>query len=234
MLVNELYQGGIRALIAWDSTLFDNMTLPTDEDGTAVTSIDDIVDTILFKFGDAPLFCPDPAVMKFYITKWSARRQPQWNRFYAAISEKYDPLENYDRLEKTSDYLTHGHKITTDDDLTHGETVTTDDDLQHGLTTEAQISASNSSTYQPDAKNINSGTDQRDITEEHTGTDERDYEETHSGIDKRDYDSHIHGNIGVTTSQQMLTSELELIPKLDLLAFIADDFHQEFCLMMYN
>lgn len=210
MLVNELYQGGIRALIAWDSTLFDNMTLPTDEDGNAVTSIDDIVDTILFKFGDAPLFCPDPAVMKFYITKWSARRQPQWNRFYAAITAKYNPLENYDRLEKTTDDFTHGHKIVTNDDMTNG------------LTVEGQISADNAGTYQPSQKSINSGKDERDL------------DETHSGTDKRAYDSHIHGNIGVTTSQQMLQSELDLIPKLDLLAFIADDFHQEFCLMMYN
>lgn len=186
MLVNELYQGGIRALIAWDSTLFDNMVLPTDEDGNAVTSIDDIVDTILFKFGDAPLFCPDPAVMKFYITKWSARRQPQWNRFYSAITTEYNPLENYDRHEKT------------------------DDDLTHGMTRENQISADNSGTYQPSDKM------------------------TDGGKDQRDYESRIHGNIGVTTSQQMLQSELDLIPRLDLLAFIADDFHQEFCLMMYN
>lgn len=210
MLVNELYQGGIRALIAWDSTLFDNMVLPTDEDNLAVTSIADIVDTILFKYGDAPLFCPDPAVMKFYITKWSARRQPQWNRFYAAITTEYNPLENYDRHEKTDDDLTHGHKIVTNDDLTHG------------LSTEGQISADNASTYQPDSKAINSGKDERDM------------DETHSGKDERDYESHIHGNIGVTTSQQMLQSEIDIIPKLDLLAFIADDFHQEFCLMMYN
>lgn len=210
MLVNELYQGGIRALIAWDPTLFDSMVLPTDEDGTAVTSIDDIVDTILFKFGDAPLFCPDPAVMKFYITKWSARRQPLWNRFYAAITAEYDPLENYDRHEKTDDDFTHGHKVVTNNKITHG------------LTTESQVSADNAATYQPDTKAINSGNDQTNGGE------------THSGKDERDYESRIHGNIGVTTSQQMLQSELDLIPRLDLLAFIADDFHQEFCLMMYN
>lgn len=210
MLVNELYQGGIRALYDWDSTIFDNMTLPTDSEGVAVTSKENIVDTILFKFGDAPLFCPDPDVMKYYIAKWSARRQSQWNRFYAAISAEYNPLENYDRTEKTTDYFTHGHKVVTNDDFTHG------------LNTENQLSADNASTYQPDRKAINSGKDQRD------------FDETHSGQDKRDYDSRIHGNIGVTTSQQMLQSELDLIPKLDLLAFIADDFHQEFCLMMYN
>ena len=228
MFVNELYQGGIRALLDWDNTLFDNMSLPDD------VALDDVVDHIIFKYGDAPLFSPDPAVMKYYITKWSARRLSQWVRFKNAIEEEYNPLENYDRTEETTDYFTHGHKIVTNDDLKHGETITTDDDLTHGHTLENQISADNASTYQPDNKSINSGIDQRDISEGHSGTDERDLDETHSGQDKRDYDSHIHGNIGVTTSQQMLQSELDLIPKLDLLDFIADDFHSEFNIMIYN
>lgn len=228
MFVNELYQGGIRALLDWDNTLFDNMSLPED------VSLEDVVDHIIFKYGDAPLFSPDPAVMKYYITKWSARRLSQWVRFKNAIEEEYNPLENYDRTEETTDYLTHGHKIVTNDDLKHGETITTDDDLTHGHTLENQISADNASTYQPDAKSINSGIDQRDISEGHSGTDERDLDETHSGQDKRDYNSHIHGNIGVTTSQQMLQSELDLIPRLDLLDFIADDFHSEFNIMIYN
>ena len=204
MFVNELYQGGIRALLDWDNSLFDNMSLPND------VALNDVVDHIIFKYGDAPLFSPDPAVMKYYITKWSARRLSQWVRFKNAIEEEYNPLENYDRTEETTDYLTHGHKVVTNDDLTHG------------LTTEGQISADNASTYQPNSKAINSGKDQRDL------------DETHSGQDKRDYNSHIHGNIGVTTSQQMLQSELDLIPNLDLLDFIADDFHSEFNIMIYN
>jgi len=209
MLVNQIYQGGIRALLAYDNTLFDNFTAPTDPEGTPV-DLDLIINRILYKYGDAPLFTPDPAVMKFYIGEWSERRQPLWNRFYRAILEEYDPISNYDRTEKTTDYLTHGHTVTTDDDLTAGTSV------------ENQISADNASTYQPDSKAINSGKDQRDISEKHTG------------IDKRDYDSHVYGNIGVTTSQQMLQSELDLIPELDLIEFIADDFHSEFNLMMYN
>lgn len=233
MLVNQIYQGGIRALLDYDNTLFDNFTAPTDPEGTPV-DLDLIINRILYKYGDAPLFTPDPAVMKFYIGQWSERRQPLWNRFYKAILEEYDPLSNYDRTEKTTDYLTHGHKVVTNDDLTHGHKVVTNDDLTAGTSVENQISADNASTYQPDNKAINSGKDERDIDETHSGKDERDLDETHSGTDKRDYDSRIHGNIGVTTSQQMLQSELDIIPELDLVEFITDDFHSEFNLMMYN
>ena len=299
MFVNELHHGGIRAILAYDNTVFDNMHLPTG------ISLDEVVDDIIFKYGDAPLFCPDPAVLKYYIERWSDHRLPLWERFIAAVNAQYNPIENYNRYElsetslkyghkittdddvthghkiTTNDDLTHGHKITTDDDLKHGETITTDDDLTHGesietnddlthgLTVENKIAADNSATYQPDNEGINSGTDERDtteehsgtderdITEEHSGTDERDIEETHSGKDERDYDethsgkderdvteshsgkditgidSHIHGNIGVTTNQAMLNAEIDLIPKLDIINYIADDWHSEFNLLVY-
>lgn len=185
MFVNEMYQGGILAIIDWDPTVFDNIEIPEDEDGNDVASLQDIVDHILMKYGNAPLFCPDPAVLKYYITAWSKRRVSIWERFYRAITEEYDPLENYNRHEKA------------------------DDDFSPGATYEQQISADNATTYQADRKSVSSGKDQRD------------------------FESHIHGNIGVTTSQQMLQSEMDIIPKLDLIDFIADDWHAEFNLMIY-
>ena len=185
MFVNEMHQGGILAIIDWDPTVFDNMEIPEDEDGNDVANLQDIVDHILMKYGNAPLFCPDPAVLKYYITAWSKRRVSIWERFYRAITEEYDPLENYNRHEKA------------------------DDDFSPGASYEQQISADNATTYQADRKSLSSGKDQRD------------------------FESHIHGNIGVTTSQQMLQSEMDIIPKLDLIDFIADDWHAEFNLMIY-
>lgn len=180
MFVNQLYQGGIRALLAYDSTLFDGMSLPEDVD------LQTLVDRIVFNYGDAPLFCPDPAVMKYYITTWSAERLPLWNRFKTAVEMEYNPIENYDRNEE-------------------GE-----NKFSPATTYENKISADNASTYQPDRQTIGSGTD------------------------TTEFKNHVHGNIGVTTSQQMLQSELDLIPSLDIVDFIADDFHQEFNLLMYN
>ena len=233
MLFNMMYQGGIRALLEYDPTIFDNFETPEDPDGNAVDP-QLIIDHIVWKYGDAPLSVPDPTVIKYYIGQWSTRRKPLWDRFYRALLIEYNPLENYDRTEKTTDYLTHGHSIRTDDDFWHGHTITTDDDLTNGLSVENEISADNSTTYQPDRKSTNSGKDERDISEKHTGKDERDVDEKHSGTDKRDYDSHIYGNIGVTSSQQLLESEIDLIPRLDLCDFIANDFHEEFNLMVYN
>lgn len=203
MFVNEIHQGGIRALLDYDNTIFDNMVVP---DGV---SLDDVVDNILFKYGDTPLFAPDPAVMKFYIGKWSNKRLDQWKRFKAAIETEYNPLENYDRIEDHEDRFTYGHNVKTDDALNTDST------------TENLTSADNATDYQPNNKGTAKGKDLRDATEKHTGT------------DVRKISSRLHGNIGVTTSQQMLQSELDLIPQLALIDYITEDFKIEFCLYIY-
>lgn len=46
-------------------------------------------------------------------------------------------------------------------------------------------------------------------------------------------ESHIHGNIGVTTSQQMLQSELEISEKLNVYDYIVQEFKRRFCILVY-
>ena len=185
MFVNELHHGGIRALLAYDNTIFDNLYLPNDLDDDDNRQM--IIDRIIFKYGDTPLFSPDPAVMKYYIGIWSYQRSPLWERFYKAATQQYDPLENYDRNEKF------------------------DTDFKPGAAYESLISADDSSSYQPDRKTQPSG----------------------SGKDNTHVEGRIHGNIGVTTSQQMLKQEIDIIPELDVIDFIATDWHQEFNLGIY-
>lgn len=48
---------------------------------------------------------------------------------------------------------------------------------------------------------------------------------THSG--------HVHGNIGVTMAQQMVSAEIDLRTKHDIAHVIISQFKQRFCLMVY-
>lgn len=236
MLVNELHQGGIRALLDWDNTIFDNMALP---EGVALA---DVADHIIYKYGDAPLFTPDPDVIKFYIGRWSARRLPLWERYKAAIEIEYNPIENYDRQEESTRTPNLTHTQTGSIADAHTGTIT---DQHTGSVTSRntgdvtdQRAADNSSSWENYDKSSN------DLTDQTTNnlTDKRQHGDTvtktfnnvtdfETGTDKTI--SRIHGNIGVTTSQQMLISELDLIPRLDIIDYIADDWHSEFCLLMY-
>ena len=46
------------------------------------------------------------------------------------------------------------------------------------------------------------------------------------------HNAHLYGNIGVTTSAQMLDGELE-IRKQDLISIIVQEFKENFCIMVY-
>lgn len=219
MLVNELHQGGIRALMDYDNTLFDNMVLPEG------LTTNDIADHIIYKYGDAPLFSPDPSIVKFYIERWSKRRLPLWERYKAAIETEYAPLENYDRYELRTETRS-GTRDNTG-------TVDTDDTGTVGIVIAGSITdqraADNSDSWSNYDKSIedtsNTTTNNLNRLETRNLTEEN----------SEDYsvNSHIHGNIGVTTSQQMLAAELDIVPRLDLIDYIADDWHAEFNMMIY-
>ena len=48
-----------------------------------------------------------------------------------------------------------------------------------------------------------------------------------------EHENHTSGNIGVTTSQQMLEQELEISKKLNIYNYIIDSFQKRFCLLLY-
>lgn len=87
----------------------------------------------------------------------------------------------------------------------------------------------------------NSGTETTDNTGtdtlDHSGTDTVDYSGTikdeNDVIVQSSHGGRIHGNIGVTTSQQMLQAELD-ISRWNIVQQITDLFVTEFCIMVYD
>lgn len=122
----------------------------------------------------------------------------KWSKLWDAFNTEYNPIENYSMTE-------HEER----DDVTTREgsdtlTMTgTDTDALIG-TTENEVSAFNSSDYSDNTKNeqTTTNTETRNMTDTttHDTTDTLDGERTLTRS----------GNIGVTTSQQMLQSEIEL------------------------
>ena len=91
------------------------------------------------------------------------------------------------------------------------------ENVENGINTEGtsenQVSAYNATTYQPDNKTITNG--------ETSGTEDR----TRTG--------HMYGNIGVTTSQQMLEAELKLRAESNLYNIVTGLLAKEICIMIY-
>lgn len=54
-----------------------------------------------------------------------------------------------------------------------------------------------------------------------------------AGSGERDMTTHLYGNIGVTTSQQMLKAELDIASELDFYKAVARQFAEKFCILVY-
>lgn len=126
----------------------------------------------------------------------------RWTRLWEVLTADFDPITNYDLSE--TKHIDHGHVETNSGTDTTNRTGT--DTITHTGDTENEISAFNSSTYQDNLKDTQNTTD----------LDTRDMSDalihghvlTNSGRDTETLTR--SGNIGVTTSQQMLESSLEL------------------------
>ena len=83
----------------WDTTLFNNMSLPEGLDRQAV------IDSILLETSDFPLVISDLETLRYSIELWSKHRVDVWQKLYETTQFEYNPIENYDRIEETHDDL---------------------------------------------------------------------------------------------------------------------------------
>lgn len=217
-------------LYNYNPNLFDSLTLP---DGYVK---DDFIDSLLLEHGEKCVLYANPDFMKNAIGAWGRKWAGNLERIYRALTEEYNPLHNFDRFEEYTDnegrkyesQTNAGHKATDspnyNDDVTNDFDVVTD--TNDSAVVEHTVSADNSSSYQPEWKETtnggkttvaNDGTIKRNISGKtqdlsETSNSKTNDSETHNFT----HNGHLYGNIGVTTSVQMLTSEVDARMKYNL------------------
>lgn len=246
--------------------LFKNLTLPEGISKQILT------DNILLTGGEFEVLYSNPTAMQNMIGIWSRREQATFERWIAALSIDYNPLENYDRMEHWTDNfdgLEHTANSGTSSDLEHTVNSGTNNVLEHSQgsgsstsnggsntttsdTSELQKSAYDESGYSAYEKTINGGTVGVTSSDSTTTSNSNDHSvqgntsdtgdrsnqgttsntEDHSTDNDSVHDGRIHGNIGVTTSQQMLQAELDL-GYWNIYSKITELFLKEFVIPVY-
>lgn len=219
----------------YDKTLFDNIVLPDGMDK------DNLVSDIMRNSGDLYPYHQVPEYLKKNITFWFSRRLFDFDRMYKSLRAEYSPIENYDRIEdikrEYKDSGTDTEILTLGSSTTSSHTGTDTDSTQGGGSNEKGVSAYNEDGY----------TNREKDTETHNSNNTQTYNSTvtntESGSDKTQTDygkqrtetenTRIHGNIGVTTSQQMIESEMSLRAKYDIYKIISREFEREFLVQIY-
>ena len=344
----------VLGLYTYDNTLFANMNYP---EGFETEDKTNLVNNLLCELAEMEVLYTSPAFMKTIIGVWSYKEKPTWDRIYAAAQLEYNPIENYDRQESSTDTTaatrkhsgsdsvtntgndvtaysgsdtvtnagtdtttnsgkdtmqdsgteavantgtdtttnsgkdttqdsgteavantgtdstTHGGTDTTTnkvagfdsgnlenhdssavahghtESLLHGHTATTTfgkkEELTHGHVEALQHGHTATTTFGKKEELTHGHVEA--LQHGHTVTNAMGHSETlthghvattqHGEQIKDDSSvtrsSRIHGNIGVTTSQQMLEQELEVAPKLNIMNVIIESFKNRFCLLVY-
>lgn len=137
-----------------------------------------------------------------------------WNKQWATLELTYNPIHNYDMMELLTrvDETEFGKTRTHTDNINHGKTGT--ETQTPNLTTESQdgIFGFNSDESVPANDTTATATGTNTITYNTTDTDTGTQTDVDGGTDSITINHQISrsGNIGVTTTQQMIESEREL------------------------
>ena len=206
-------------LYSYNPDLFDGFTPPV-YDGAQVFDKQDFIDNLLLETEGLEVLYSDPAFMQMAIEVWCRKQMDVWEELAETMHYDYDPIENYYRREHWADDFTHGHKK--DTDLVHGHKITMDVED----TTTNSVTGYNGTAFADRDKSVFSNDD----TETHSGKDTTN--ETNSGTDKDVRDGYARGNIGVTTTQQMIEAQRDVV-KFNLMDYIIDDFKTRFTLLVY-
>ena len=178
-------------------------------------------------------------ILTKYLTKWAA--------LWGTTVAEYNPIHNYDMYEERDLATTADNVETTDntlsrtgtDTLTHGLTETTD----YGRTNESMMYKYGINTVTNDPKPSDKETSEEggDTTVTNTGddvrtldlSDETDATVTEDNEGTEHEEIHRSGNIGVTTTQQMLQQERELW-KWNFFEQVFSDVDEQLALMVHD
>lgn len=213
---------GIVSILMYDSTIFENFTVPTGLDK------DTAIDYILSRAGKTPLAHPNPDYMKYYIGTWSTVRNPIWEKLYASTQFEYNPIYNTDRTTEITDsrQIQRGKE---EEQTDSGTSQTTGSTTDTG-TAESLVSAENASTYQPDRQEVrdleSKNTQNTTISTTQNSSENENTKETYT------HNEHSEGNIGVTTTQQMIQEERDIV-NFSVYDVIVRDFVEQFCLFVW-
>ena len=229
----------VMGLYNYDNTIFDNLMLPDGVDKPT------LIDNIVLETAELECIYPTPVFLKTAIGLWSNVQFLTWDRVYTAMNLEYNPIENYDRqeTETTTGTRAHSGKDTTTRSGTVSETGSTTGSTQgtasESGTTTNKIAGFDSTTLvdhdSSTGSNTRQASDSSTGSSTRSGSDSSTQELTHGEqiADSGSRTSRIHGNIGVTTSQQMLQSELDIAPNLNIYQYITADFRKRFCIEVY-
>lgn len=244
----------------FDPTVLDGLQVPTDDEGNPLIDKDDLKDNLLMETAELELLYSDIRFMTMSIAVWSKKQVPIWKKLYDTMHFVYNPIWNKDgSIDETITHnlagtdnasigntrtqdVTDTRNLATSDDYTRTDNLAHTDDA----TTTTDVFGYNSSTAAPktlvtvDNDTSDTGTQRNAGSHTDTGT-----IRTAGSISDSGYNNHTtsdtgtittsrteQGNIGLTSTQELIKQERDIV-QFNVIDYIINDFKKRFCLMVY-
>lgn len=234
-------------MLRWDNTILDDYVLPdtivipTDNPDEPVYTIsldhDIMSSNIILNLGDSTPRFNEPDVFKNALNLWFLTHKWNIEHLMRLAAQNYNPLENYDRWEHLKGTNTLGGS---DTEVHSGSDITTtsnnETETHSGTdTTEDTTSAMNATTYQPSDKStlthgeVIQTNSSGNVNQSHGENINTSYGKTDTNVDN----NHIHGNIGVTTAQDMARQEISLVATFNIYQNIVSLIENDLFMCVY-
>ena len=207
----------------YDPSLFSDLQVPAGVDKNL------LVDNFLIETAELEVLYADPDFMKQALKIYSGRQISVWEHLAETFDLQYNPIWNVDGsvLEKEKRDLKH----TDDGTATRASSGTQTGGGTSSGTLTTERAGFNSSSYGADEKETSAGSTSTNVSMSENENKKDSRAGTDTGTIERE--TVRTGNIGVTTTQQMLREELDTRPKLNIYAYIIEDLKSRFCLLIY-
>lgn len=221
-----------------DPSIFDNFQLPKGIEKN------DVLNNMLMELAELEVLYSNPDMMKAAIGFWSKKELPVWTKLVETTKFEYNPIWNFDRTEEYTDKETRDLSGTDNEtrnlagtSVKHSETTGTT--TNSGTDTQKEyVSGFNEATPtlskqgETTLGSGNSVTGNVDTTDNSTDTGTDNRTSTNTGTVDITHNARLFGNIGVTTTQQMIEAERKVV-QFNITNYIIDSFKGRFCILIY-
>lgn len=204
----------------YDETVFDGFRVPEGMDRTTT------LQNLLMETSEMSVIYPSINALRMAVTVWTNKNFMVWSELYKTLFYKYNPIHNYNRKEELIETHTGDTKeirdtsTTTDYTRDLHETVENDSNDKVAAFNNGLTDSETSHDYSSSAQTGSQNETKRD---EGTITNDRDLTDMHL--------MHAYGNIGVTTTQDMIEAQREVV-QFNMIDYITNDFKKHFCVMV--
>lgn len=225
----------IMGLYNYDNTVFDGVTFPVGIDRETA------INNILMNCASFSLIYPSLPFMKFALKNWSDKYFDNFRRLQEMQTVEYTPIWNKDgTISESHNYAEQERRISNTDETGNNSGKSNDFRKQTNdgeQSTENAVSAYNETDYtNRDRQTAKTSSASGDLGHMEQNTEYQRGEKTDDNTIRNHsekYERVEQGNIGVTSTQQLINEEISLWQKFNIYDVITASFKREFCVMIY-